>query len=164
MAVLLFAAAVVTPALAELPPPQFAPVQIAAAEATSVEAIFTEFGLFGVWAGDCAKKAAPDNPHVHIARASTGVVFEEHDLGPGYAVNVYNIVSAERLSSTRVSTRVIFQPGGPKEERQTLVFDLRGNTRRTMFNQAEGGPVRVKDGVAVALGNKTPVLKKCDQP
>jgi hypothetical protein len=31
-----------------------------------------------------------------------------------------------------------------------------------MFNQTEGGPVRVRDGVALAPGIKTPVLRKCE--
>ena len=31
-----------------------------------------------------------------------------------------------------------------------------------MFNQPEGGAVRVKDGIALARGGKTPVLRKCD--
>jgi hypothetical protein len=32
-----------------------------------------------------------------------------------------------------------------------------------MFNQTDGGPVRVKDGIAVARGSKTPLLRKCDE-
>ena len=57
---------------------------------------------------------------------------------------------------------VIFQPGTETEERQKLVFPVRDGTRRTLFNQPEDGPVRVKDGVALAHGTKTPVLKKCE--
>ncbi len=132
-----------------------------AAATAAVEDVFKQFGLFGVWALDCAKGAAPDNPHVRVTMPSPGLVFEEHDLGPGYAVNRYSILSAEGLSQTRVSVKVIFQPGAAGEERQTLVFDMRGGTRRTLFNQAEGGPVRVKDGIALARGSKTPTLKKC---
>jgi len=30
-----------------------------------------------------------------------------------------------------------------------------------MFNQPDGGEVRVKDGVALAHGVRTPVLRKC---
>ena len=57
---------------------------------------------------------------------------------------------------------VIFQPGAQGEERQKLVFLIRNGTRRTMFNQPDGGAVRVKDGIALAHGIKTPVLKKCE--
>ncbi len=42
---------------------------------------------------------------------------------------------------------VVFQPGTDDEERQKLVFLVRKGTRRTMLNEAEGGTVRVKDGI-----------------
>lgn len=132
-----------------------------AAEPAAADTIFSEFGLFGAWASDCAKSAGPDNPHVNITMTSPGIVIEEHDLGPGYSLNRYSVLSAERVAPTRLSVKVIFQPGAANEERQTLVFDLSGGTRRTVFNQADGGPVRVKDGVALARGTKTPTLKKC---
>ena len=45
---------------------------------------------------------------------------------------------------------MIFQPGTEVEERQKLVFRVRDNTRRTMFNQPADGPVRVKDGIVLA--------------
>jgi hypothetical protein len=71
-------------------------------------------------------------------------------------------VSAERLSADELAVEGIFQPGTETEERERLVFLVRKDTRRTMFNQPEGGPVRVKDGVVLARGSKTPVLNKCD--
>jgi hypothetical protein len=49
------------------------------------------------------------------------------------------------------------------EERQKLVFLVRDNTRRTMFNEGDGGTVRVKDGIALARGSKTPLLRKCEE-
>jgi hypothetical protein len=70
-------------------------------------------------------------------------------------------LSAERLPGDRVALQVIFQPGTQIEERQNLVLLVQRGTRRTLFNQPEGGPVRVKEGVAVGRGTKTPTLKKC---
>jgi hypothetical protein len=67
------------------------------------------------------------------------------------------------VSPTSLSVNVIFQPGTEVEERQKLVFAVRGNTRRTLFNQTNGGAVRVKDGIALARGSKTPLLQKCDE-
>ena len=87
---------------------------------------------------------------------------ESHDLGPDYTVNRYSMLSAERLSADELSVEVIFQPGTEAEERQKLVFLVRKDTRRTMFNQPDGGAVRVKDGIVLARGTKTPVLKKCE--
>jgi hypothetical protein len=92
-----------------------------------------------------------------------GLVLEDHDLGPEFAVNRYSVLSAERVSPTSVSVSVIFQPGTEAEERQKLIFAVRDNTRRTLFNQADGGAVRVRDGIAVARGSKTPLLQKCNE-
>jgi hypothetical protein len=133
-----------------------------AARAEPVDALFQQFGLFGTWAADCQQAASPENPHVGITTPSPGLALESHDLGQGYARNPYSILSAERLSDEQVSVEVIFRPGTEGEERQKLVFRIRKGTRRTMFNQPEGGAVRVKDGIALASGSKTPVLRKCN--
>ena len=133
------------------------------AGATSVDDLFEQFGLFGTWATDCARPATPVNPHVSITRPSLGLVLEDHDLGPDFAINRYSVLSAKQVSATSLSVNVIFQPGTESEERQKLVFSVRDNTRRTLFNQADGGAVRVKDGVALAEGKKTPVLQKCNE-
>jgi len=130
--------------------------------AAPADALFEEFGLIGSWAFNCQAPASPANPHVSITVPNPGLVLEEHSLGANYAVNRYSIVSAERLSADELAVEVIFQPGTDAEERQKLVFLIRDKTRRTMFNQVEDGPVRVKDGIALARGSKTPVLKKCE--
>ena len=128
----------------------------------TVEELFNEFGLFGTWANDCKSEAAPDNPHVTISMPTAGLVLENHDLGPDYAVNRYSVLAAQKVAAERLTVEVIFQPGTASEERQKLEFLVRGDTRRTMFNQPDGGPVRVKGGIALARGSKTPILKKCE--
>ncbi len=133
------------------------------AAAESVEELFQQFGLFGTWAADCSKPATPGNPRVSITMPNAGLVLEDHNLGPDFAVNRYSILSAERLSGTSVSVNVIFQPGTQVEERQKLVFSVQENTRRTIFNQPDGGAARVKDGIAIARGTKTPLLRRCDE-
>ncbi len=135
---------------------------VTSAAAAPVDLLFQEFGLFGTWAPDCKQPATPANPHVSITIPSPGLVQEEHDLGPNYTVNHYSMLSAERLSADELSVEVIFQPGTETEERQKLVFQVRKGTRRTMFNQPQDGPVRVKDGIVLARGAKTPVLEKCE--
>jgi hypothetical protein len=133
------------------------------ANADSVDQLFEQFGLFGSWAPDCSRPATPSNPHVSITTPSSGLVLEDHNLGPDFSVNRYSVLSAERVSATGISVEVIFQPGTEVEERQKLVFSVRDNTRRTMFNQGDGGTVRVKDGIALARGSKTPLLRKCEE-
>ena len=133
------------------------------ANAASVEEVFQEFGLLGTWAADCSSPATPGNPHVSITVPSVGLVLEDHDLGPDFAVNRYSVLSAEPVSQTSVSVQVIFQPGTTVEERQKLIFSVNNKTRRTIFNQSDAGVIRVKDGVAIARGSKTPLLRKCDE-
>jgi len=132
------------------------------AGANSVEGVFEKFGLFGTWAAECDEPATPANPRVTISMPSAGLVLEDHNLGPDFAVNHYSILSAEQVSATSISVNVIFQPGTEVEERQKLVFAVHDNTRRTLFNQTDGGTVRVKDGIALARGTKTPLLRKCE--
>lgn len=138
-----------------------AAMPLPAVAAPSVEQLFREFDLLGNWAIDCEQPAAPANPHVRISISSPGTVLEEHDLGDEFAVNHYSILSARRLSPERLSVEVNFKPSDGDEQRQKLVLLIRKATRRTMFNQPDGGEVRVKDGVALAVGIKTPVLRKC---
>ncbi len=129
----------------------------------AVQELFKQFGLFGRWAIDCKEPARSDNPHVRISRSDSETVLEDHDLGPDYAVNHYRVLSAERISRARLSVDVLFQPGTESEERQKLIFLVRDGTRRTLFNQPADGRARVKDGVALAGGEKTPLLAKCGE-
>ncbi len=133
-----------------------------AAPAPDVDQLFRQFGLFGSWAVDCAAPASPENPHVSISSPAPGVILQDHDLGADNTVNRYSILSAEKLSETRIAVDVLFQPGKEGEERQRLIWVVRNGTLRTLFNQPQDGPVLVKDGVAVAYGLKTPLLKKCN--
>ena len=127
-----------------------------------VETVFREFGLLGTWAVDCTRPAELDNPRVSDVLLSPGEVMERHDLGPGSEPNLYSILAAKRLSKTRIGLWVIFRPGQEGEQRQRLEMVVRDDTRRTLFNQPQGGPVRVKDGVVVGYGLKTPLLHKCE--
>jgi hypothetical protein len=127
-----------------------------------VETLFRQFGLLGTWASDCKLAASPDNPHVSITTPGAGAVLEDHDLGSGFAINRYSMLTGERLSDELLSVNTIFQPGTAEEERERLVFRVRGTTRRTMFNQPDGGKAHVVDGMVLPGGSKTPVLNKCE--
>ncbi|HEY5379647.1 MAG TPA: hypothetical protein VIJ78_08930 [Pseudolabrys sp.] len=131
-------------------------------KAGSADELFHAFWLFGTWAPDCKLAASPENPHVSVTAPRAGQVLEEHDFGSGFAVNRYSMLTAELLSDDLLSVSTIYQPGTSQEKRERLIFRLRGGTRRTMFNQPEGGEVRVKDGVVLSNQSKTPLLHKCD--
>ncbi len=139
------------------------PADLSAASAVPVEDVLSEVDLFGNWAIDCSQEASPANPHVAVVLQSPGVVTESHDLGPDFAGNRYSVVSAARLPRELLAIEVIFRPGTDGEQHQKLTLLIRKGTRRTMFNQPDGGEVRVKDGVALGHGVKTPVLRKCGE-
>lgn len=123
--------------------------------------VFRQFDMFGTWAVDCRRPASPQNPYVSdILRDSGGVVEEQH-LGPDFAVNHYRVLSAQRLSKTRVAMEVMFQPGREAAQRQKLVMHVWDGRRRTLFNQPQDSKVRVKEGVVLGVGAKTPTLTKC---
>ncbi len=124
--------------------------------------LFKQYGLIGEWAVDCKADASPSNPHVEVSADDKGNIVERHDLGRDYRINAYRILAAKRLSSTEVSVQALFDAGTEDEQKQNLTFAVRDNTRRTVFTQVEGGPVRVKNGVAVGFGMKTPKLRKCE--
>ena len=134
----------------------------AAQDKPSVADLFKQYGLIGEWAVDCKADASPANPHVEVAEDEKGTIVERHDLGRDYRVNAYRILTAKRVSPTEVSVQALFDAGTEDEQKQNLTFSVRDNTRRTLFTQVEGGPVRVKNGVAVGFGMKTPKLRKCE--
>lgn len=131
----------------------------------TAEPVFRDLNLLGTWAPDCGAPASPQNPHVATTAPGDGRVVETHDVGPEYAANLYHFVAARRLDKDSVEARALFRPGVEGEEAQTLVMriarDAKGtDTRRTMYNRGDDG-VRVKNGVALRSGLKTPVLKRC---
>jgi len=131
----------------------------------TAEPVFRDLNLLGNWALNCATPASPQNPHVATTAPGDGRVVETHDVGPEYASNLYHFVAARRLDKDSVEARVVFRPGLEGEEPQTLVMrvgkDARGiETRRTIYNRGDDG-VRVRNGVALRSGLKTPVLRRC---
>jgi hypothetical protein len=140
-----------SPAVADMPAAQPAVVDL-----------FRAFALFGTFAPDCSKPAAPANPHVSVTQQDGGLVIEAHDVGRDYEANFYNVRAARRLGTDRLEIKVVFVPGTQAEEFQTLEVKVGKGTRRTLFNRVDDGPVRVRRGVALANGSKTPLLKKCD--
>ena len=134
----------------------------AAAAPPTPAAMFRAFGLLGTWAVDCRLPASPRNPYVSDFLEDAGAVVEEHHLGPDYAVNHYRVLSAKRLSATEVELEVLFQPGSEATHQQRLVMRVSNGRRRTLFNQPQDGKVRVKNGVALGAGVKTPTLTKCE--
>jgi len=137
-------------------------VAAAAARPASVEHLFREFDLFGVWAADCVAAASIDNPHVSVGMPEPGRVLEQHDFGPGYEANRYVIVAARRISHERLTLETLFEQGQQEPQRQRIILRVEDRHRRTMFNATHGEEPRVLNGIAIATGLPTPILNKCE--
>lgn len=144
----------------ETPPPPAA-AELRPAEPGVIE-LFREFELFGTFAPNCSQPPAPTNPHVSVRQQDGNLVIEAHDVGPEYATNLYGVRAARRLGKDRLEIKVVFAPSVEVEEFQTLELQIGKGTRRTLLNRVDGGVVRVRRGVAVANGSKTPLLKRCE--
>jgi hypothetical protein len=160
LALALPAAAAPTPAIDPTEAPPAAVPELPPAGPGVIE-LFRGFGLFGTFAPDCNRPAAPNNPHVSVTQEQGGLVIETHDVGGDYATNIYGVRAARKLGAARLQIYVVFVPGTQAEEFQTLELMVGKGTRRTMFNRVDDGPVRVRRGIALALGSKTPLLKRC---
>lgn len=154
------AAAATDPAIDPLVAPPTVAAEAITTEAGVVD-LFYAFGLFGTFAADCGRPAAPNNPHVSVTRESADLVIETHFVGDQYAANHYSVRSARRLAAHRLEIKVVFVPGTQAAQYQTLEIVVGKGTRRTVFNRVDDGEIRVRRGVAVANGSKTPLLKKC---
>lgn len=133
----------------------------APAGAAAVLDLLRNYDLFGTFARDCARPAAPSNPHVRVTEETGGLVIETHDFGLDSSANIYSVRAARRITADRLELKVVFVPGTLSEQFQTLELMVGKGTRRTVFNRVDNGPVRVRHGIAVANGSKTPLLKKC---
>src|SRR5262249_12715671 len=49
----------------------------------------------------------PVNPDVSITMPNAGLVLEDHNLGPDYAVNRYRVLSPEKVSATNLAISVL---------------------------------------------------------
>jgi hypothetical protein len=52
--------------------------------------------LFGTFARDCGRPAAPINPHVRVTEETGGLVIETHDFGLESSANIYSVRAARR--------------------------------------------------------------------
>ena len=134
----------------------------AAARPASVERLFHEFDLFGMWASDCAAPASLGNPHVSVSMPQAGAVLEQHDFGPDYEENRYVIVAARRLHGRRLALDALFEQTGAEPQRQLIIVHVEDGSRRTMFTGMSNDQPRVLNGIATATGTPTPELKKCE--
>jgi hypothetical protein len=87
---------------------------------------------------------------------------EHHDFGPGYEPNRYRILSARRLDRESLAIETLFEQEGAEPQLQRIVIRFGNGGRRTILTVPKGEEPRVVNGIAVASGQPTPRLRKCD--
>jgi hypothetical protein len=134
----------------------------AAAKPSTMVRVLQEFDLFGTWASDCGAGPSVTNPRVSVTLKEPGEVVEHHDFGPGYEPNRYRILSARRLDRERLAIETLFEQEGAEPQLQRIVMRFGNGGRRTILTVPKGEEPRVVNGIAVASGQPTPRLRKCD--
>jgi hypothetical protein len=131
------------------------------AQAQSVEQVFQNFGLIGVWADACNQPAQLENGNsraIYALSSSDGVMLT-YDYGTKYAPAVYTIVSAQLVGRDRVS----YVEERVKNKARVNVTLHKANDRITVISSVaqEGGKVFVENGMIVSNGQPAPSQTRC---
>jgi hypothetical protein len=137
------------------------PVITNAEEPGTVSAI-TTFGLVGVWAVDCGRKASSANEYLVVSVDSYGVIELRHDLG-SYDDVVYRVIEATRRGRSQISLRQALAPDGKIILKDILVKS--GSSIRLWSSQGADGRVLVQDGEMTSSkhGRETNWMERCDR-
>lgn len=131
------------------------------AQAQSVEQVFQNFGLIGVWAGACNQPAELDkgNSRAIYAHSKSDGIMLTYDYGTKYAPAVYTIVSAQQLGHDRVS---YIEERLDTKARVKIILH-KANDRITVLSSVaqDGGKVYVQNGKIVSSGQPAPSQTRC---
>lgn len=131
------------------------------AQAQSVEQVFQNFGLIGVWASACdlpAQLESGNSRAIYALSSSDGVMLT-YDYGTTYAPAVYTIVSAQQVGRDRLS----YVEERVKNKARVNVTLHKANDRITVISSVaqEGGKVFVENGKIISNGQPAPSQTRC---
>ena len=130
------------------------------AQAQSVEQVFQNFGLIGVWANACSQPANLEvgNSSAIYALSSSDGIMLTYDYGTKYAPAVYTIVSAQQVGRDRVS----YVEERVHNKTRVNVTVHKANDRITVISSvAQDGKVFVENGRIVSNGQPAPPQTRC---
>ena len=131
------------------------------AQAQSVEQVFQNFGLIGVWANACNQPAQLEsgNSRAIYARSSSDGVMLTYDNGVKHAPSVYTIVSAQQMGHDRVS----YVEERVQNKARVKIILHKANDRITVISSVaqDGGKVYVENGKDVSNGRPAPSQTRC---
>ena len=130
------------------------------AQAQSVEQVFQNFGLIGVWANACSQPAQLENGNsraIYALSSSDGVMLT-YDLGTKHAPAVYTIVSAQQVGRDRVS----YVEERLQNKARVKITLHKANDRITVISSvAQDGKAYVENGRIVSNGLPAPSQTRC---
>ena len=130
------------------------------AQAQSVEQVFQNFGLIGVWASACDQPANVDSGNsrsIYAVSSSDGVMLT-YDYGTKYRPAIYTIVSAQQVGRDRVS----YVEERVHNKARVSVTVHKANNRITVISSvAQDGKAYVENGKIVSNGQPVPSQTRC---
>ena len=131
------------------------------AQAQSVEQVFQNFGLIGVWANACGQPAELENGNLRAiyARSKSDGVMLTYDYGTNYAPAMYTIVSAQQMGHDRVS----YVEERVQNKARVKIILHKANNRITVLSSVaqDDGKVYVQNGKIVSNGQPAPSQTRC---
>jgi hypothetical protein len=130
------------------------------AQAQSVQQLFENFGLIGVWASACNQPPSLEagNSHSIYALSSSADVMLTYDYGPKHRSSVYTIVSARQTGRDRLS--YVEERLNDKSRATVTVLKVKG-ALSVVSSVGQNGKVFVENGKILANGQPTPQQRRC---
>jgi hypothetical protein len=120
-----------------------------------------EFGLFGIWAGDCNANPSPANQYASFSVTSRGTIHLRNEFGPDYGDMVYRIVDAKRINQFQISLRQLLMTDD-QVALDTVMLKAKDRIRIWSSRGADGSEY-VQDGLVPAANNhETGWMERCD--
>jgi len=135
-------------------------VPAASAQAQSVQQVFQDFGLIGIWANACDQAANLDlgNSRAIYALSKTDGVILTYENGPRYKPSVYSILTARR---TGKDTITYVQERLADQVRVTITLKKTPTGVSVWSSVMESGQVLVQDGRYTGSGRQNPLQVRC---
>ena len=130
------------------------------AQAQSVEQVFQNFGLIGVWASACdlpADVASGNSRAIYAVSSSDGIMLT-YDYGTKYAPGVFTIVSAQQVARDRVT---YVEERVRNKARVNITLHKVKDRITVVSSVAQDGKVFVENGKIVATGQPAPQQVRC---
>ena len=132
----------------------------AVAQTQSVQKVFQDFGLIGIWANTCDQPANLDlgNSRAIYALSKTDGVILTYENGPKYKPSVYSILTARRIGK---DTLTYVQERLADQTRVTITLKKTPTGVSIWSSVLESGQVLVRDGRYTGTGRENPLQVRC---